>query len=148
MRLYKVCRRTKSRILFSGNVIESIYKQPSLEVFGKYVSNITRNWYIWYCMFYDLNKTVILKNKKNMVKWLLVNNKYQEMFLKTYNLSSYLPKGRKAITCSLIMPCVHLFRFKDLFQYFFIGHRDQMRNIAGIYWNRLDILGFDPITFK
>ena len=39
----KVSRRTKSRTLFSGNVIESVNKQPSIEVFGKFDSNITRN---------------------------------------------------------------------------------------------------------
>ena len=27
----------------------------------------------------------------------------------------------------------NLFRFKDLFQYISIGHRDQMGNVAGIY---------------
>ena len=42
----------------------------------------------------------------------------------------------------------NLFRFKDLFQYIFNDHRGQMRNVVGIYWKRLDILGSIPATFK
>ena len=33
---------------------------------------------------------------------------------------------------------------KIYFDIFFIDHRNQIRIVVGIYWNRLDILGFNP----